>query len=529
MFVLAACAYMQLPCVRAATSTWSGASSDNFWTTAANWTNNAAPSAGDDLVFPLGVGRLSAYNDFPAKTAFNSISLAGAGYSLDGSMVALSAGITVAAGVANNNVLLPLTLTADQAITVSNANFSSALFLRGSIDLGSNTLTFAGPGYFQVQSLISGAGSLRKAGSGGALLYAANTFTGRVDVVGGTLSIYNPAVLGTTNGVTFVETNATLTLGSSTPPYVVNEPLILAGTLGPVSVGATWAGPITLANAHAAVNVNSPSAPLTVGGLVSGNGGLDKNGAGLLVLNANNTYAGTTTVNNGTLQVNGSQPVSPVLLTGGTLGGTGVVGTVTVSGSFAKTIAPGASVGVLTCGNVTLSSNTTFAVELNGPAPGSGYSQLNVNGTIALSNALLNILPGFEPPVGTAFIIINNDGSDPVFGTFAGQPEGAILNGNGIPFQISYVGGDGNDVVLTRVSPPSGVASIANVGNGQVQLQATGGLSGFTYTIQAATNLTPVVLWSNIGSAVADSGGIFSFTDTNAPLFPTRFYRVLSP
>ena len=37
-------------------------------------------------------------------------------------------------------------------------------------------------------------------------------------------------------------------------------------------------------------------------------------------------------------------------------------------------------------------------------------------------------------------------------GTFAGLPEGAILMVNGMTFQISYVGGTGTDVVLTRTA-----------------------------------------------------------------------------
>jgi hypothetical protein len=60
--------------------------------------------------------------------------------------------------------------------------------------------------------------------------------------------------------------------------------------------------------------------------------------------------------------------------------------------------------------------------------------------------------------------------------------------------------------------------------------QLTGqGLSNLTYTIQAASNLNPVIQWSNIGAPVANSSGVFSFIDTNAPLFPRRFYRAVSP
>jgi Ca2+-binding RTX toxin-like protein len=45
--------------------------------------------------------------------------------------------------------------------------------------------------------------------------------------------------------------------------------------------------------------------------------------------------------------------------------------------------------------------------------------------------------------------LIDNSGSAPVAGTFDGLPEGATLAVAGTTYQISYLGGDGNDVVLT--------------------------------------------------------------------------------
>src|SRR5207249_2927332 len=103
----------------------------------------------------------------------------------------------------------------------------------------------------------------------------------------------------------------------------------------------------------------------------------------------------------------------------------------------------------------------------NGVTAGSGFDQLNVNGSVALSNALINVVLGFSPPIGASFLIINNDGTDPVIGTFSGLPEGAVLNVSGLAFRISYVGGSGNDVVLTRISPPVRFDSITRLTNAQ--------------------------------------------------------------
>jgi hypothetical protein len=73
---------------------------------------------------------------------------------------------------------------------------------------------------------------------------------------------------------------------------------------------------------------------------------------------------------------------------------------------------------------------------------------------------------------GERFVLISNDGTDPVTGTFAGLPEGALLSALGpeieesdivvasnVQFRISYKGGDGNDVVLTTDFPEIAVAA----------------------------------------------------------------------
>ena len=60
--------------------------------------------------------------------------------------------------------------------------------------------------------------------------------------------------------------------------------------------------------------------------------------------------------------------------------------------------------------------------------------------------------PAIGLGIGAAFTLIQNDGTEAVMGTFAGLPQGATLVLGGMTFQISYVGGTGNDVVLTRTA-----------------------------------------------------------------------------
>ncbi len=95
------------------------------------------------------------------------------------------------------------------------------------------------------------------------------------------------------------------------------------------------------------------------------------------------------------------------------------------------------------------------------------------------------------------------------------------------PSLTNASGGDGSDIGAVEFILPPPSLSIAALTN-TIQLQGAG-LSNLTYTIQAATNLNPVITWTNLGTSLANSNGIFSLTDTNAPSFPGRFYRAVWP
>ncbi|MGJ3627720.1 autotransporter outer membrane beta-barrel domain-containing protein [Sphingomonas sp. MMS24-JH45] len=90
----------------------------------------------------------------------------------------------------------------------------------------------------------------------------------------------------------------------------------------------------------------------------------------------------------GTLAVNGSI-VSPVTVaSGGTLGGTGSVGTVTIASG--GTYAPGNSIGTQTVnGNVTFAAGSIFQVEVN--AAGAA-DRVNATGTATLSGGTVQVL-----------------------------------------------------------------------------------------------------------------------------------------
>ena len=188
-------------------------------------------------------------------------------------------------------------------------------------------------------------------------------------------------------------------------------------------------------------------------GANAGSYNLVKSGDGVLRLSGNNGYTGTTTVNGGILEVDGSIVSATTVNSGGTLGGNGTTGDVAVAAG--GTLAPGSSAGMLTTGDVAIVAKAIFAVELGGTSPGiGGYDQLVVNGTVSLGKAKLDggTLSGFVPSVGDKFTIIANDGSDAVSGKFAGLDQGDAFVFDSRAMKISYKGGDGNDVTLTAIA-----------------------------------------------------------------------------
>jgi hypothetical protein len=121
---------------------------------------------------------------------------------------------------------------------------------------------------------------------------------------------------------------------------------------------------------------------------------------------------------------------------------------------------------------------------------GTDFSQVQVAGTVQLAGSLsLRLVDGFSPTIGQTYTIINNLGSGAVTGAFAGLPEGTIVGGGCHGFQISYVGGNGNDVTVTYINltPPVTIAGPSDGVRGQTRTFTLSvdptSAAGFTYTI----------------------------------------------
>lgn len=268
--------------------------------------------------------------------------------------------------------------------------------------------------------------------------YNSITFTGGTYTIGG-----NPIRL--TSGIT-----------ASAGTHLINFIIQLSAPQTFMSdTGATMSVNIAVLNNGNLLTINGNGTTVILG-LITGSGGVTKEGLGIALLFSNNNYSGATSINAGLLIIDGSQASSAVSVSGGALGGTGTTGAVTTTGGVVSAGTLTSPTGVLSIhGNLQLDPTSAFLPKINGNTAGSGYDQLNVTGVVDLNQSVMApaIFPGFTPSVGDVYTIINNDGTNAVVGNFVGLPEGAsITTPAGVNFQISYVGGTGNDVVITVTS-----------------------------------------------------------------------------
>ncbi len=201
---------------------------------------------------------------------------------------------------------------------------------------------------------------------------------------------------------------------------------------------------------------------VTVNGTITGPGGLLKDASGATTLVGDNTYAGNTTIeSNSLLTLNhtggGSATGTGAVRVDGDLRGVGRVGgplSVREGGDLFPGVGNNTS-GVINSGNLLLDGGSRLGINAAGTTAGTGYDQLAVTGTVTIDpEAVLQLTPaeGFTPGNGATFVIISNDGTDGVTGTFADLPEGGRISAGGQTYQISYAGGDGNnDVTLLTV------------------------------------------------------------------------------
>jgi fibronectin-binding autotransporter adhesin len=362
---------------------------------------------------------------------------------------------------------------------------------------------------------ISGAGGLVKQGAGTLVLDAAAVHTGGTTVSGGTLQVGAGGTTGTLAGN--VVNNATLAFDrgdtyqfdgtiSGTGALAQNGTGMTVLTANNTYTGGTTinAGALQLGNGGTtgmiAGNVSNNgmlsfnrSDVVTFNGTISGTGAVSQDGAGTTILTAANSYGGATTVNNGTLLINGDQTAANGITTvnAGTLGGTGTIGG-TVNVGTSATLAPGDLTvvpGILTVnGDLNLDTTSTLAYNFGqANVVGGAYNDLlTVGGNVTLDGAInVTQSPGgnFGPGL---YRVVSYAGTLNDQGLVSGSPDYFVQTS--IDKQVNLVNTagltlrywDGEDVLTKNDSQVNG-------GNGTWQ----GGLGNDNWTTDTGTANAP--------------------------------------
>lgn len=206
----------------------------------------------------------------------------------------------------------------------------------------------------------------------------------------------------------------------------------------------------TVASISGSSNITLGSGSITISGstvdnysgTLSGTGNFTRTGSGFTTFLSANTYTGKTFVLGGSLVLNAIQ-TSDFIVDGGTLSGNATIGKLEAKNGTV-------SASLLQSNDLSLSNTSSLEITIRGTTPGMEYNQINSHGTVTIGNASLNLSGSFILPAGSELILVGNDGTDPISGTFKGVANNQIITIQGTNYLLKYDGGDGNDITLTR-------------------------------------------------------------------------------
>ena len=371
------------------------------------------------------------------------------------------------------------------------------------VNSGASTLT--------VNAVIADKGtpsSLTKYGNGTLVLGGANTFSGPVTVNQGSISLANSfafqnVMLGSLSGVVFDSSVAShaFTLGGLTNSFAL-------------ALADNAANPLAL-------SVGNNNADSSFGGVLSGNGSLNKVGAGTLTLTAANTFSGGLKISQGTLATAQASGLGTAAVTNNaTLNLTG--GAVTYAGLSTAMTGAGTV-------NVTLGA-TTASTTLNGDYSGfTGTWNLGIAGTggRAVMNgadnsaATINVLSNatlyasaIGPHNAAAFLYGGDTGES--YGQLRLEA-GAVwagpvtLAGSISSASDALLGGNsGTGTVSGVISDANGAHPVAKIGGGVLCLTGTNTYAGDTWVragTLVATSLSNVGQPSSLGQPANATDG----------------------
>ena len=339
-------------------------------------------------------------------------------------------------------------------------------YFRGGLDLNGGTLKVSGGnggyGFFDGVVTVNSGTTLTIDSDGTGFGFNNDWKPDQVNIIGGTVNGGGNHIWGIGGGETggVHMTGGTLQSGGFQWNYT---DLITHASAD----SATVAGPLNLRGdgGYTTMSVAVADGAADTDLLISGNitetygpMGISKSGAGTLVLSGSNAYAGPTTVQNGTLLINGVHTGGGLITVaaGASLGGNGTVGNVDIAAG--GILSPGTSAGHLTVNNLTLNPASILNIELGAPtlAQGPGSDFVTASDTIMLAGTLnIAALSGFGIPVaGDSWLIMSAAGGVADNGIVIGS---APVLGSGLSFAVDT--SSGSNVLLTVV-PEAGTAGL---------------------------------------------------------------------
>ncbi len=228
------------------------------------------------------------------------------------------------------------------------------------------------------------------------------------------------------------------------------------------------------------------------------------------------TNPGTANLNLGAITTDGTHPGDFSVDASGMLASVVPGGSTTFTVVFTPGSGGSRSAAIHITSNVSGEKNP-FDIALSGSGSNSLAPTFNngsdigltSNGFTATGLTLGTVTLGFSPSLGQGLTLVNNTGAGAVSGTFAGLPEGGgvaeTFGGNTEFFTISYTGGSGNDITLTRVAGP-----------GQATAYAWANFAGMPGADGSVDGTGTAARFSNPnGVAVDASGNIYVADATN--------------